>query len=118
MSWEKMSPEVAALLEEAVAPFTCQKRKMFGHECYFVNNNMWTGVFEDRIFVRLSEADRQAALERESETALFEPLAGRPMREYVELPASIYDSPEFESWLQDSYAYTSSLPPKEPKKKK
>jgi TfoX/Sxy family transcriptional regulator of competence genes len=89
-----MSPEVAALLEEAVGPYACNKRKMFGHNAYFINNNMWTGVFEDRIFVRLSPADRERLLSGNSEAVQFEPLPGRPMKEYIELPPAIFEGPD------------------------
>ncbi len=118
MGWKKMSPEVAALLEEAVGPYACNKRRMFGHDAYFINNNMWTGVFEDRIFVRLLAADRERLLGSEPEAVQFEPLPGRPMKEYIELPPDIYESAALSGWLNDAYAYASSLPQKTPKRKK
>ncbi len=51
--------------------------------------------------------------------ALFEPMKGRPMREYVVLPKEILNSPAIlEEWIKKSLDFVSSLPPKKPKKKK
>ena len=46
MKWEKMSQEAAQRLEVIVKPFACQKKPMFGHEVYWVNGNMFAGVFQ------------------------------------------------------------------------
>ena len=115
MGWKKVSPEVAVVLEKAIEPFDCLKRTMFGYPAFFVNNNMWTGVFEDRIFIRLSARDRERIFSAETEAVVFQPMTGRAMKEYVELPPSLYKSADFGTWLKRSYDYVSSLAPKEPK---
>ena len=45
-------------------------------------------------------------------------MKGRPMKEYVALPATVYDGEEFDKWLRKSYEYASSLPPKAEKPKR
>ena len=50
----------------------------------FVNRNMFVGVFGSDVFVRLSEADRVQILEEGA--SVFEPIHGRPMKEYVTMP--------------------------------
>lgn len=73
-------------------------------------------MHEDHLIVRLSETDKDEIFETVAEAATFVPMAGRPMREYVVLPATVYTNPELlRMWLDRSYQYVSALPPKEPK---
>jgi TfoX/Sxy family transcriptional regulator of competence genes len=91
---------------------------MFGCPAYFVNNNMFTGAFQDSIFLRLSEEDRNKLSESYDEAEPFEPMQGRVMREYMVVPETIYnDSEEFYSWLKLSYDYASKIPSKKKKSK-
>ncbi len=85
-------------------------------EAYFANNNMLAGIFEDDLFIRLSEPDREEITAKCNEVIPFEPIKGRIMTEYVVLPDSIYnDSEKFQDWLNRSYLYVSSLPSKKVK---
>ena len=119
MTWRKPSAALSALLEEALSPFKCQERKMFGCPAYFVNNNMFAGVHQDNLFIRLSEEDREEVSSTYDEVVQFEPVEGRRMREYVVLPDSLCSDPDtFQKWLNRSYQYVSSLPPKEPRTKR
>lgn len=119
MTWKKPSPELIAFLDEALAGFQTERKKMFGSPVHFVNGNMFAAVHQDSLFVRLSEADRKELLSSNDEAALFEPMEGRKMREYVVIPDSIYNDPtEFPVWLNRGYEYVASLPPKEPKRRK
>lgn len=118
MKWKKVSEELSDLLADALVDFDCNKRMMFGCPAYFVNNNMFTGVHQDNIMIRLSESDRSAIQTKYDEAQPFEPMKGRVMKEYMLVPESLYnDSEEFNSWLNKSFEYASSLPPKKPKKK-
>ena len=119
MAFKKVSPEMVDFLAEAVASYNCRPRKMFGSPTWFVNNNMFCGVFEDSLFFRLSESDRDELLAGYDEVSQFEPLAGRKMREYVVLPDHLCNDPEFfGNWVERSYRFVSSLPPKKPKPRK
>lgn len=55
MPWKKANKELSDFLDGALSSFKCQKKIMFGSPAYFVNTNMFTGVFQDDIFIRLSE---------------------------------------------------------------
>lgn len=86
-------------------------RKMFGQSAAFVHGNMFMGVFGDGINFRLDPASRDAAVAAGAEP--FAPM-GRPMKEYVVLPAST-DPALLERWAALAYTYGASLPAKEPK---
>jgi TfoX/Sxy family transcriptional regulator of competence genes len=92
-------------------------RKMFGYPCAFVRGQMLTGVFQDRIMLRLSDQDRAKFLKLPGAKP-FEPMPGRVMREYVELPPDLRHSPAgFKRWLKLGLAYVETLPPKTKKAK-
>ena len=116
--WQKAPQELVAFFIEAVKFLPgAEPRKMFGYPCAFVNGQMFTGLFEDSMFLRLSEVDRAAFRALEGARP-FEPMAGRPMREYSVVPASMLHSlPELDAWLAKAFNYAKSIPPKEPKKK-
>lgn len=110
--------ELSEILEKALVSCDCQKKQMFGCPAYFINNNMFTGVHQKSLFLRLPEADRQELLALNCGATRFEPMAGRIMKEYVVLPESIYnDSQALSQWLNRSYEFVLSLPVKEPNKK-
>jgi len=92
---------------------------MFGSIAYFVNHNMFIGVHENNVILRLSEKDRKEILTTDDEVVPFEPMSGRVMKEYVTIPESIYGNiEEFRKWLNRSYRYAASLKPKETKQRK
>ncbi len=106
-------PAVVALFQAAVEGLPeVEQRKMFGYPCAFVHGQMLIGVFQDRIMLRLSEADRAKFLEQPGAKP-FEPMPGRPMREYVELPPDVMKSPAaVRRWIKRGLAYVETLPPK------
>jgi hypothetical protein len=111
--WKPTPEELVKSFDDAIGKLEgVERRKMFGYPCAFVNGNMFFGCFGDKLMMRLSEKDRKISLE----TGLFkpfEPMPGRRMREYVEVPGSFIKSGEdFESWLGRSHGYAISLPPK------
>ena len=108
------APEaVVALFHAAVEGLPeVEQRKMFGYPCAFVHGQMLTGIFQDRIMLRLSEADRATFLKQPGAKP-FEPMPGRPMREYVELPPDVLNSPAaLKRWIKRGLAYVETLPPK------
>ena len=118
MAWKKASPELCELLEKAVQPFPYEKKMMFGCPAYFANGNMFTGVHGEGVIVRLAAVDRAEALSTYDEASVFEPMEGRPMKEYVLFPESVLgDEQLFRSWLERSLAFASSLPAKASKPK-
>ncbi len=92
-------------------------RPMFGNLAAFVNGNMSVGLYGDDFLVRLSEADRKELLKNEG-TAIFEPMKGRPMKEYVTLPRTwLSDAAKVKPWVDRSLKWSSQLPPKKAKKR-
>jgi TfoX/Sxy family transcriptional regulator of competence genes len=117
MKWKKVPPELTAFLESALRPYACQKKSMFGCPVWFVNNNMFAGLHQENLFIRLPADAQKELFTNCDEAAVFEPMAGRQMKEYAVLPESLYgDNQEFGTWLDRSYRYVLSLPMKVPKK--
>jgi TfoX/Sxy family transcriptional regulator of competence genes len=87
-------------------------RKMFGQPAAFVHGNLCLGVFGDDVFLRLSESDREAAA-KVAGVRPFEPMPGRPMREYRVFPAAVLRDPKRSAdWLRRAIAYCEAMPPK------
>jgi TfoX/Sxy family transcriptional regulator of competence genes len=109
----KAPEEVVSRFREAVQGLPgLESRTMFGYPCAFVNGQMFAGVFADRMMVRLAEADRAELLALPGARP-FEPVAGRVMREYVELPADITRTPaSLRPWFERGLAFASTLPAK------
>jgi len=89
-----------------------ERRRMFGYPSVFVRGNMLACVFQDRIMVRLSPADREASLKIPGARP-FEPSPGRAMKEYIDFPRSVIDSESaLGAWIDRGASYVESLPPK------
>lgn len=68
-------------------------KPMFGHTAAFVNGSMFLGTFGDWVLVRLPNPDRARLLDQDGAVP-FEPMPGRPSREYGLLPAEWQGEPE------------------------
>lgn len=113
--WRKSPPDLVERFGAAVAGIEgLETRKMFGYPAGFIGGNMVTGLHQESWIVRLSEDVRAERLEAGWTT--FEPMAGRPMREYLALPPEILDDPDVaRAWVERAAAYVRTLPPKPPK---
>jgi TfoX/Sxy family transcriptional regulator of competence genes len=113
MAWEKVSEELSGLLENKLFNYNCEKKKMFGCPVWFVQNNMFAGVFGQSVFIRLSQNDRETIFYEFDEASPFEPMKGRVMKEYISLPDSVVgDGAILDKWLERGYGFVSSLPHK------
>jgi TfoX/Sxy family transcriptional regulator of competence genes len=120
MAWRKPPQELVDYLDSVIpdGPAPVDFKPMFGGPCYWTGGNMFAAIHQESMIVRLGEEDRQALL-REPGAALFEPMEGRPMREYVVIPPQIVEDREaVRSWLAKGLAFTASLPPKVKKPRK
>jgi TfoX/Sxy family transcriptional regulator of competence genes len=110
--WKKAP---AGLIEtfEAVRPGPPAVHKyMFGYPCCFVNGNMFMGLHEDHMVLRLGDDERARLLAMEGAQP-FEPMPGRPMKEYVVLPAALLaDRTALREWVGTAMAHAAALPPK------
>jgi TfoX/Sxy family transcriptional regulator of competence genes len=115
--WRKASPELCARFAAGVAGIEgLEQRQMFGYPAGFIGGNMATGLHQESWIVRLADAERADRLEAGWST--FEPMPGRPMREYVALPAEVAADPDqARSWVERAAAYVRTLPPKPPRKR-
>ena len=119
MEWKKSPEKLVKFINERMSQEKCEPRKMFGYPCYFINGNMFIGLHQDNLVLRLDEGDRKAAMMKDKDIKVFEPMPGRKMGEYVVVPASIYSNKvAFDALLAKSMKYVTSLPPKQKKSKK
>ena len=89
-----------------------ETRKMFGYPAAFYNGQMFAGLFQESMFLRLGSDDRAAFLALPG-SHVFAPMAGRPMREYVVVPEAMLAAPaDLAPWLDRALAYAAALPPK------
>lgn len=112
MAWEKPAAELVARFDACLPPAPgVDRRRMFGCPCAFVNGNMFAGVHEQRIILRLPEAQR-AQLVARGEAGPFT-VRGRTMREYVALGDALARPAEAVAELVGrAYDYARALPPK------
>ena len=117
--WQRAPDSLVAAFDKAMLPFPqAERRKMFGYPSAFANGNMFAGLFQDSMVLRLPDEDRAKFLKLKGAHP-FEPMAGRPMREYVVVPDGVMKSSrQLNAWLGKSFEYARSLPPKVKKAKK
>jgi len=113
MAWRK-SPQQLIETFSSTLPSDprVEPRKMFGYLAAFVNGNLFAGLHQESFILRLPRGDREKLL-RDHGAKIFEPMAGRPMREYVVLPeALLADRAAVGALLARSLAYAAELPAK------
>jgi len=112
----KSPPELIATFDAVVPGPPAVRRPMFGYPAGFINGNMFMGLFEDSMILRLPDEWRDKLMKVEGAKA-FAPMAGRVMKEHVVLPDSLLaDRKTLSSWVTKALAHGESLPPKEKKK--
>jgi TfoX/Sxy family transcriptional regulator of competence genes len=114
-TWRKPDEALVRLLDETVSGIEFDQpvdyRPMFGCPAYFTGGNMFAGVWQETVMLRLPEDERAAVTAAGGHP--FEPMPGRPMKEYVALPeAMVADREEAAAWVRKAAAYAASLPPK------
>jgi TfoX/Sxy family transcriptional regulator of competence genes len=119
MKWEKPKQPILDTFQSLIpVSREIEHKKMFGYPCCFIHGNMFIGVHNNHIVLRLSEEDREVFRKNEG-AKVFEPMPGRPMREYSVMPETLLKNPKKTSdWIKKSIAYATSLPIKMKKQKK
>ena len=104
----KTPPDVVAAFD-AASPSRgdIERRTMFSYPALFVKGNMFAFTFGPKIAVRADEATRA-----KPGTKRFEPMPGRPMGEYVEVPAKDMKGAPLKKWMTAGLAYADTLPVK------
>ena len=115
-AFTKPTEKTVRAFETATAGLSgIERRTMFGYPSVFLNGNMLSCIFQDRIMVRLSPADRELATAKVGARP-FEPSPGRAMREYVELPAKVIsNASDLRSWLERGRQFVATMPVKKRK---
>lgn len=113
MAWTKSPAALIKLFDESVpSGASITRRKMFGYPAAFANGNLFIGLHQSDFIVRLSDKDR-ARFTAEFGERQFEPMKGRPMREYVRLPEELLnDKRKRASWIKRSLLYAEGVVPK------
>lgn len=113
MAWAKSPSSLVDLFAACLPEWPgLERRQMFGYPAAFVNGNMFAGLFQDRAMARLPPRSR-AALEAAYGAKPFEPIPGRPMKAYLELPADVLDDEgQFADLLAEAFVFTSAMAPK------
>ncbi len=107
----KTPPEIVEAFEAARPERPdVAKKTMFGYPALFLRGNMFAFTFGPKIAVRLGDAARAKAAKAGAEP--FEVMPGRPMVEYVTVPASAMTGAALKRWVSDALSYADSLPAK------
>lgn len=105
--WKKAPQALQeAFLAALPAREDVEPKRMFGYPCAFVNGNMFAGLHEGRMIVRLPEE------------AVVRPcvIMGRTMKEYALFAAAEALPPDFmAAWIERGYDYTRGLPANAPR---
>ena len=113
MQWKKTPPALAAVFDKAAPKDPRIVRKpTFGYPALFLNGNMFAGTFQDKAVARLPETARERAIKGGARQ--FEPMPGRPMKEYIVIPPSDVAEPAaLAKWIEQARAYGATLPKKQ-----
>ena len=113
MAWTKSPQSLIDLFGKSVpAGADISLRKMFGYPAAFANGKLFIGLHQNDFIMRLSEQDR-ARFTAEFGERTFEPMKGRPMREYVRLPEQLLaDARKRAAWIKRSLRYAETVVPK------
>lgn len=113
MAWTKSPQGLVDLFTECLpADIRIRTRMMFGGPAAFVHGNLFAGVLQDQVYVRLADDDR-AALEADYGAVDFEPMPGRPMRNYACLPEAVLEDEALVAvYLGKAFAHVAAQPPK------
>ena len=87
------------------------QKKMFGCPCSFINGNMFFGVVEDKMFLRMGSGLRSKILAKYP-GQYFAP-RGRIMKEYITIPPDVVSvRSTLLQLVKEAYEDVAALPPK------
>lgn len=118
--WPNIDKDLEERIDALVSTLPVRRKKMFGTSAWFLDSNdlMLGGVWGDGVMVRVGEAEA-GTLRESGEADQFDPMGGRPMREYVYLDADkIAEDNDLVEWFERAAGFTSTLPAKKKKAKK
>ena len=104
-------PVMLERVEASLSSRPVSSRKMFGTTAWFLeaNRQMFASVWGDGVCVRVGAEEANNLVER-GEASRFDPLGGRPMREYVVVEAEeLAEDNELNAWLERGEAFAATL---------
>jgi TfoX/Sxy family transcriptional regulator of competence genes len=110
--WKKSPPSLIAVFDRVLpADAEVSRRSMFGYPVGFVHGLMFTGLFEESLFVRLPEPERTKMIAEGG--GPLAPMPGRVMKDYAVVPADLLDDEKaLSSTVRKSLDFTKTLPAK------
>jgi TfoX/Sxy family transcriptional regulator of competence genes len=120
--WAKKDEALIERIDGLLATAPVRRKNMFGTAAWFLDSNdtMFAGAWGEGVMVRIGEQRTKQLLES-GDAEPFDPMGGKPMREYVLLNSErIAEDNDLLDWLDQASEFTSLLPPKhkKPRKKK
>jgi hypothetical protein len=86
-------------------------KKMFGGVCHLIHGNMFCGVYQRFLILRLGEATAAAAMSKAHARPFG--ITGRPMKGWVMVePNGIEADEALTGWLKKARHFAQALPPK------
>ncbi len=112
--WAKKDEALIERVDGLLSTVPVRRKNMFGTVAWFLDSNdmMFVGAWGEGIMARVG-AERTASLIESGGTEPFDPLGGRPMREYVLLNGDrIAEDDVLLDWLDQANVFAAALPPK------
>ena len=109
--WKKSPPELVSVFDRLVPARGVERRSMFGYPAAFVGGNMFAGLQEDRLVLRIDEEG--AAEAKVLGATAFEPMPGRRMAGWVAVAGKLLaDEVRMRQWIARAFAHVSAMPAK------
>jgi TfoX/Sxy family transcriptional regulator of competence genes len=119
MKWVKAPEELKSTVQALMEGVECEMKPMFGYPAYFINKNMFAGLFQDKLFLRLSPDQVTSLKKAFPDLSLLEPMPGRPMKDYHTIPEKLYkNSTKISRVIAEAAEHCRSLPAKAQKPRK
>jgi TfoX/Sxy family transcriptional regulator of competence genes len=110
MPWQKPGEALVECFQASLPSDTrVERRKMFGCPCAFTGGNMFAGVHEQSLILRLPPERRETLLAARAAQPFI--VMGRTMREYVAIAGASRNN-AVRDLVAEAFAYAASLPPK------
>jgi TfoX/Sxy family transcriptional regulator of competence genes len=92
------------------------ERKMFGGLCLMLHGNMFAGIINDELMLRVGPDHHDALLAEPGARPMD--FTGRPMKGYLYVEPAAFATPEaLSTWLNHALGFVETLPPKVARKR-
>ena len=118
--WPTMDTGLEERVNGLLTFMPVQRKRMFGTSAWFMESNdqMFAGVWADGVMVRVGK-DESSTLIESGDAANFDPMGGRPMKEYVFVDGEqVAEDDDLLMWLERGADFASALAAKAKKPRK